>query len=71
MARITEAGRDDGSFEVIVLARSDLDFIKQLEQLGVTTIYNYSSLADYAGERTTRDKVDDILRYSDEIIGRL
>ncbi|MCW2496563.1 TIGR03619 family F420-dependent LLM class oxidoreductase [Jatrophihabitans sp.] len=70
-AKMAEAGRDDGSFEVIVLARSDLDFIKQLEQLGVTTVYNYSSLADYAGERTTRDKIDDILRYSDEIIGRL
>jgi len=69
-ARLAEAGRDDGSFEVIVLARSDLELIKELEQLGATTIYNYSSLADYAGERTTRDKIDDILRYSDEIIGR-
>jgi probable F420-dependent oxidoreductase len=70
-AAMAAAGRDDGSFEVIVLARSDLEFIKQLQDLGVTAVYNYVSLNDYAGLRTTRQKADDILRYSDEIIGKL
>lgn len=69
-ARMAEAGRDDNSFEVIVLARSDLEFLKRLEDLGVTRIYNYSSLDDYAGSRTTRQKIDDILRYSDEILSK-
>jgi probable F420-dependent oxidoreductase len=69
-ARMIEAGRDDGSFEVIVLARSDLEFLKRLEDLGVTTIYNYSSLNDYAGSRTTEQKIDDMLRYADEILAK-
>jgi probable F420-dependent oxidoreductase len=69
-AAMAEAGRDDGTFELIALARSDLDFIKRLQDLGVTTVYNYSSLDDYAGLRTTRQKADDILRYSDEIISK-
>jgi probable F420-dependent oxidoreductase len=69
-AALAEAGRDAESFEVIVLARTDLDFLKEMEQLGATTVYNYASLEDYAGRRTAADKIDDIRRYSDEIIAR-
>jgi catechol 2,3-dioxygenase-like lactoylglutathione lyase family enzyme len=39
-------------------------------ETGVTRIYNYSSLDDYAGSRTTRQKIDDMLRYSDEILSK-
>jgi probable F420-dependent oxidoreductase len=66
-----EAARDKQPFEIIANITPDLDFIKRLRDIGVTSIFNLPTPQELAGCCTLQQKIDDSRRYSDEIIARL
>lgn len=68
---LADAGRDDGSFELIVTAKPDLEFLKRLRDLGVTSVFSYPHAERYARTPTVREITDDLLRYSESIIEKL
>jgi len=68
---LKEAGREDAPFELIAPVGRDLDLIKRLRDLGVTSIIDLASRRDIGPERSLQEKVDYFRRYSDEIIARV
>ncbi len=68
---LREAGREHDEFELIAPVGADLDFIKLLRDLGVTTIIDLSSRRDIGPEKTLQQKTDYFNRYSDTIISKL
>jgi probable F420-dependent oxidoreductase len=68
---IRNAGREKESFELIAPVGRDLDFIKMLRDLGVTSIIDLASRRDIGPDKTRSQKADYFKRYSDEIIAKL
>jgi probable F420-dependent oxidoreductase len=68
---LQEAGRENEPFELIAPVGPDLDFIKMLRDLGVTSIIDLASRRDLGPEKSRQQKADYFQRYSDEIISKL
>lgn len=68
---LSEAGRKLDGFEFIASVRPDLDFIKRLQDAGVTSVFNLATPEEIAGGVSAARKLDNIRRYSDEIIARV
>jgi probable F420-dependent oxidoreductase len=68
---LNDRGKDAGTFEFIASLRPDLEFIKRLKDLGVTSIFNLATADEIAGKVTAQQKLDNIRRYADEIIARV
>jgi probable F420-dependent oxidoreductase len=68
---LREAGRKEENFELIAPVGADLDFIKLLRDLGVTSIIDLSSRRDIGPDKTLQQKADYFKRYSDNIIAKL
>jgi len=68
---LKEAGREYTPFELIAPVGRDLDLIRRLRDLGVTSIIDLASRRDIGPERSLQEKVDYFRRYSDEIIARV
>jgi probable F420-dependent oxidoreductase len=68
---LKEAGRENEPFEFIATIRPDLDFTRRLRDLGATSIFNLATLEEIDGKVTARQKLDNILRFSDEIIAKM
>lgn len=68
---LKDAGRENEPFEIIAPVGRDLDFIKMLRDLGVTSIIDLSSRRDLGVGKTLQEKADYFNRYSDEIIAKV
>lgn len=68
---LREAGREAEAFELIAPVGANLDFIKELRDLGATSIIDLSSRRDIGPDRTLQQKADYFNRYSDEIISKV
>jgi probable F420-dependent oxidoreductase len=66
-----EAGLDKRPFEIIANVGPNLDLIKRLRDIGVTSIFNLPATEELAGSCSLQQKIDDSCRYSDEIIAKL
>ena len=68
---LREAGRENEDFELIAPVGADLDFIKMLRDLGVTSIIDLYSRRDIGPDKTLQQKAEYFSRYSDTIISRI
>jgi probable F420-dependent oxidoreductase len=68
---LKEAGREIDQFELIAPVGPDLEFIKMLRDLGVTSVIDLSSRRDIGPDKTLQQKADYFERYSDDIISKL
>ena len=68
---LKQAGRENEHFELIAPVGADLDFVKQLRDLGITSIIDLSSRRDIGPEKTLQQKADYFNRYSDTIISKI
>ena len=65
------AGLDKRPFEIIANVGPNLDLIKRLRDIGVTSIFNLPAPEELAGSCSLQQKIADSCRYSDEIIAKL
>jgi probable F420-dependent oxidoreductase len=68
---LKDAGRENEPFELIAPIGPDLEFIKMLRDLGVTSIIDLPSRRDIGPDKTLRQKADYFERYSNDIISKL
>jgi hypothetical protein len=68
---LKDAGRESDPFELIAPVGPDLEFIKMLRDLGVTSIIDLPSRRDIGPGKTLQQKADYFDRYSNDIISKL
>lgn len=68
---LKDAGRENDAFEIVAPVGANLDFIKMLRDLGVTSIIDLPSRRDLGSGKTLQEKADYFNRYSNEIIAKL
>jgi probable F420-dependent oxidoreductase len=68
---LKEAGRENAPFEIVANLPADLDLIKRARDAGVTSVFNLPVPEAIQGVQTLQQKIDEVRRYSDEIIAKM